>query len=183
MKGCLNNKGFTLLETLIVVSIMALTMSVAYFMMGGRGVRARLKSESRDIAGYMKLARTGAIRDGRPWAIEFDVANRRYLIFDNSGESSGSEDWLDGDETLYRRVELPEHVHYGSGQGMRPGGTSLPGDGVSFSANRVVFNPNGTSESGTVYLSDVVGETFAVSSLATTGRVKIWTNYGAGWMD
>ena len=150
---------------------------------GRAGRQGPVEKRVTRYSSYMKLARTGAIRDGRPWAIEFDVANRRYLIFNNSGETLGSEDWSDGDETLYRRINLPEQVTYGSGQGMRPGGSSLPGDGVSFSANRVVFNPNGTSESGTVYLSDAGGETFAVSSLATTGRVKIWTNYGSGWLD
>jgi len=171
-----NNRGVTLIETLIVISIMAITLSIAYFMMGGKDARAQLKSDSRDIASHMKVARTGAIRDSRPWAIQFDPANGRYVIYNNSGETLGSEDWSDGDEIIYRTVSLNGRVSYGSGQGMRPGGTSLPGDGVSFSADRVVFNRNGTSESGTVYLKSDAGDTFAISSLATTGRVKIWSN-------
>lgn len=179
----LNNRGMTLIETLIVISIMAVTMSIAYFMMGGKNTRARLKTESRDIASYMKLARTGAIRDSRPWAIDFDQANRRYLIYNDSGEALGSEDWTDGDESVYRTVNLDDRVSYGSSQGMRPGGASLPGDGISFAGNRVVFNRNGTSMSGTVYLNGTNGETFAVSSLSTTGRVKLWSNYGSGWSD
>ncbi len=182
MSNRLDNRGVTLIETLIVISIMAITMGVAYHMMGGRDVRARLKSESRDIASHMKLARTGAIRDGRPWAIQFDPANRRYLIYSNSGEDLGSENWTDGNETVYRTVNLNDRVSYGSGQGVRPGGTAV-GDGVSFSADRVVFNRNGTSESGTVYLQAEAGDTFAISSLSTTGRIKIWFNYGSGWSN
>ena len=178
-----SNKGVTLLETLIVLCLMSILAGAAYFMMGGRGARARLKSESRDIASYMKLARAGAIRDSRPWAIQFDVANRRYLIFNDSGEQVGSENWSDGDETIYRTIDLSGQVSFGSGQGMRPGGSSLPDDGVSFSGNRVMFNPNGTSESGTVYLSNAGGDTLAVGSLATTGRIKIWFNFGSGWVD
>ncbi|MCD4688053.1 MAG: GspH/FimT family pseudopilin [Desulfuromonadaceae bacterium] len=179
----MNNKGFTLIETLIVISIMAITLSMAYFMMGGKDARAQLKSNSRDIASHMKVARTGAIRDSQPWAIQFDSVNGRYLIYNDSGEAVGSEDWSDGDESIYRTVNLDGRVSYGSAQGMRTGATSLPGDGVSFSANRVVFNRNGTSESGTVYLKSAAGDTFAVSSLATTGRVKIWSNYGSGWSN
>ncbi len=179
----LNNKGFTLIESLIVISIMAITLSMAYFMMGGKDARAQLKSNARDIASHMKLARTGAIRDSRPWAIQFDPANGRYLIYKDSGETVGSENWSDGDEIVYRTVDLNSRVSYGTDQGMRPGGTSLPGDGISFSADRVVFNRNGTSESGTVYLKSDAGDTFAISSLSTTGRVKIWRNYGGGWSN
>lgn len=179
----LNSRGFTLIETLIVICIMAITLSIAFFMMGGKDARAQLKSNSRDIASHMNLARTGAIRDSKPWAIQFDPASRHYLIYNDSGEAVGSEDWTDGDESIYRTVKLDKQVSYGTDQGMRPGGTSLPGDGVSFSADRVVFNRNGTSESGTVYLKSDVGDTFAISSLATTGRVKIWRNYGAGWVN
>ncbi len=179
----LNNKGFTLIESLIVISIMGIVMGIALFMMGGKDGRAQLKSNSRDIASHMKLARTGAIRDSRPWAIQFDQANERYLVYNNSGEAVGSEDWADGDESIYRTVSLNGRVSYGSAQGKRPGATSLPADGVSFSADRVVFNRNGTSESGTVYLKSDAGDTFAVSSMATTGRVKIWRNYGTGWVN
>lgn len=179
----LNNKGFTLLENLIVIGIMGIAMAIAFFMMGGRDARAQLKSNSRDIAGHMKLARTGAIRDSKPWAIQFDPANGRYLIYNDSGEAVGSEDWSDGDESVYRTVNLDSRISYGTDQGIRPGGTSLPGDGVSFSADRVVFNRNGTSESGTVYLKSDAGDTFAISSLSTTGRVKIWFNYGGGWSN
>lgn len=179
----MNEKGVTLIETLIVISIMAVTMATAYFMLGGKDTRAKLKTESRDIASHMKLARTGAIRDSRPWAIQFDPANRRYLIYNDSGESVGSEDWSDGDETVYRTVNLPERVEFGSAQGKRPDATSEPVDGVSFSADRVVFNRNGTSESGTVYLKTDADDTFAISSLSTTGRIKLWANYGSGWSD
>jgi prepilin-type N-terminal cleavage/methylation domain-containing protein len=179
----LNKKGFTLIENLIVIAIMGIAIGIAIFMMGGKDARAQLKSNSRDIASHMKLARTGAIRDSQPWAIQFDQANGRYLIYNDSGEAVGSEDWSDGDESLYRTVNLDGRVSYGSGQGMRPGATTLPPDGVSFSAERVVFNRNGTSESGTVYLKSDAGDTFAIGSLATTGRVKIWSNYGGGWSN
>jgi prepilin-type N-terminal cleavage/methylation domain-containing protein len=179
----LNNKGVTLVEMIIVIGIMAITLGTAYFMMGGQDARARLKSDARDLAGYMKLARTGAIRDGRPWAIQFDTSNRRYRIYRDSGEAVGSENWADGDETVYRTVNLAIGVDFGSAQGPYSTTVTLPDDGVSFSADRVVFNRNGTSESGTVYLTVAGGETFAVGSLSTTGRVKVWSNYGSGWSD
>lgn len=183
MKICWDDRGVTLLELLIVLVIISVSLGTAYFFMGNRGVRASLKSDTRDLISNMNLARAGAIRDSRPWALRFDTANRRYLVYSHSGEDVGAEDWSDGDETVYRTVQLSGPVSYGSLQGMRPGATSLPGDGVSFTDDRVVFNPNGTSQSGTAYFSVPDGATMATASLSTTGRVKSWTNYGSGWTD
>lgn len=178
-----NERGVTLLEMLIVVVLMTVMVGTTYFYLGNRGARAQLKSDVRDVVSHMKLARGGAIRDCRPWALVFDTANRRYRVYSDSGENVGSEDWDDGDETVYRTIRLSELVVYGSQKGMRPGATSLPTDGVSFTSNRVVFNPDGTSQSGTVYLTVPDGATMAAGSRSTTGMVKIWKNYGSGWTD
>lgn len=183
MKVCLDSRGVTLLETLIVLALMSILMGAAFFYMGNRGARAQLKSDARDMVSTMKLARTGAIRDSKPWALRFDTVNRRYVVYSDSGEDVGVEDWSDGDETVYRTIRLSASVVYGSRQGKRPDATSLPADGVSFTGDQVVFNPNGTSQSGTVYLSVPDGATMAAGSLSTTGRVKIWSNYGSGWGD
>ncbi|EAT14245.1 GspH/FimT family pseudopilin [Desulfuromonas acetoxidans] len=176
-----DQKGFTLLEVVVVIAMLTILTAIAGFYLVGRAQRASLKKDANDIAHYMVLAKTGAIRDTTVWAIQFDPAGRQYVVLSNSGEDAGSEDWTDGDEVVYQRVRLSAKINFGSGKGLRPGATVLPIDGVSFSADRVVFNPNGTSESGTVYLKNDENETFAMSSLATTGRVKVWKNYGSGW--
>jgi Tfp pilus assembly protein FimT len=144
---------------------------------------AQLKSDARDIVSNMQLARVNAIRDTRPWAIQFDTDNQRYLIYSNSGEEWKSEDWTDGDETVFRNVMLNRRVNFGTNKGARPGGTMPANGSITYSANRVVFNPNGTSESGTVYLTIGSGETIAISSLSTTGRIKVWENFGNAWNE
>ncbi len=89
--------------------------------------------------------------------------------------------WGDGDDTVFRTVSLPKNVSFGSNQGEL--NAVAIGDGVSYAADRIVFKPNGMSDSGTVYLTIPSGITFAVSTLAATGRIKIWTNYGSGWSN
>lgn len=180
--------GFTLMEVLVVVAIFGILIAIAVTTIGNRGPRMRLKSDARDLVSHMQLARINAIRDSRPWAIQFDPDNRRYLIYSSSGEERGEEAvWDDGNETTYRTIALSNAVQFGSQQGVPNASWSLPGDGVSFSANRVVFNSNGTIESseinGTVYLSISSGETFAISLPSIAASIKTWFNYGGDWQE
>jgi type II secretion system protein H len=175
--------GVTLIELIIVIAIIGIILGIAITTVGNRSPVAQLKSDARDIVSNMQLARVNAIRDTRPWAIQFDTDNQRYLIYSNSGEEWKSEDWTDGDETVFRNVMLNRRVNFGTNKGARPGGTMPANGSITYSANRVVFNPNGTSESGTVYLTIGSGETIAISSLSTTGRIKVWENFGNAWNE
>jgi type II secretion system protein H len=175
--------GVTLIELIIVIAIIGIILGIAITTVGNRSPVAQLKSDARDIVSNMQLARVNAIRDTRPWAIQFDTDNQRYLIYSNSGEEWKSEDWADGDETVFRNVMLNRRVNFGTNKGARPGGTMPANGSITYSANRVVFNPNGTSESGTVYLTIGSGETIAISSLSTTGRIKVWENFGNAWNE
>jgi type II secretion system protein H len=175
--------GVTLIELIIVIAIIGIILGIAITTIGNRSPVAQLKSDARDIVSNMQLARVNAIRDTRPWAIQFDTDNQRYLIYSNSGEEWKSEDWTDGDETVFRNVMLNRRVNFGTNKGARPGGTMPANGSITYSANRVVFNPNGTSESGTVYLTIGSGETIAISSLSTTGRIKVWENFGNAWNE
>ncbi|NOQ52474.1 MAG: prepilin-type N-terminal cleavage/methylation domain-containing protein [Desulfuromonadaceae bacterium] len=181
-------RGFTLLEVIIVISMMSIMMMTAYYYMGNKGDKAQLKSVARDLTSNMNLARTRAIRDTRPWAIQFNPGANSYVVISDSGEPYAPEDpadpvtWGDGDDTVFRTITLPQNVSFGSNQGEL--NAVAIGDGVSYPNDRIVFNPNGTSsDTGTVYLTVPSGITFAVSTLAATGRIKIWHNYGSGWSN
>ncbi len=189
----MSQKGFTLLEVLIVIALIAIMTTIAGYYMGNQGKLAQLKSVARDLVGHMNLARTGAIRDGRPWAIQFNPGGRSYVILSDSGEPFAPADpadpldWTDGDETPYRSVQLPANIAFG-GQvtSVVPPYNDVDNpDGVTYANDRIIFNPNGTSsESGEVYFTNdpsVELNTTAVSSLAATGRIKFWSNAGTGW--
>jgi hypothetical protein len=134
----------------------------------------------------MNLARIRAIRDGRPWAVQFNPGGNGYVVFSDSGEAYAPQDpadpidWTDGDETIFRAISLPPKTFFGSSQG-ELNGVAI-GDGVTLTNDRIVFLPNGTcSGSGTIYLTVASGATFAVTSLSATGNVKARSNYGSDW--
>ena len=186
-----SQKGFTLIEVLIVITLISIMAAIAGYYLGNQGKKAQLKSAARDLVSNMNLARTGAIRDTRPWAIQFNPGGNSYVILRDSGEPfaptdpADPVDWTDGDEISFRTVTLPENVSFGSN--LAPVDTNAVGDGVTYANDRIVFNPNGTgSESGAVYFTvfndpSIANNSFAVSSLAATGRVKFWSNHGSGW--
>jgi len=176
-----SDKGFSLVEVLIVLAIMLVFTGTALPNFINLSSRARLKSAARDVVSNMQRARASAIRDRNSWALHFDTATGTYRILSGSG---GDGTWTDGNETVVDTVALADTngVSFGSGHGARPDEPSADlSDGVSFSNNVVVFSPDGTSASGTVYLKIDGGDTFGVGSTSAAGRVKAWYHYGNGW--
>lgn len=181
-----NQKGFTLLEVIVTVTTMSILLLTSYYYMGDQGEKGQLRSAAADLTSNLSLARTRAIRDTRPWAVQFDPGGNSYIVYSAAGEAFAPEDpadpidWTDGDETTFRSISLPNTTTFGSNQGVL--NAVAIGDGVSYPNDRIVFNPNGTcSASGTIYLTVPSGSTFAVTSLAATGQIKIWSNHGSSW--
>ncbi len=177
--------GFTLVEILMIVTVLSILAIVSYPTFKTQRERGRLKRAGRDIVSHMQLAKISAMRNGEAWAIQFDTSASApgYRLLGGRGDDGV---WDTADDPEEAAVLLSDYgdISFGSGHGQRPGATGSVGDGVVYgTANRLVFNSNGTSQSGTVYIKNKKGDTFAVGTIATTGRIKTWANYGAGWEE
>jgi len=165
-----SNKGFTLMEMIIVIAIGMVVSAIAIPNFLGLSPRAKLKSSARDVVSAMQLARVNAIRNSSTWAVYFDTGNSEFRVLSDDG---GDGTWNDGNETVYRTVPIPgtSKIIYGTDYGARPSEPN-PGatDGVSFSDNRMVFNADGTSITGTVYLKNDEGGTYAVGGQFDSGQ-------------
>ncbi len=166
--------GFTLIELIVVLAILSILLFMAVPSFMGWTPRSSLKRATRDIVSSFEQARMESVKRNKTWAVEFDPIADEYKILSDYG----------GDEETFRTVSLSgyRNISFGTGYGGRPGATN-PADGVSFTGNRVIFNPNGTSKSGTVYIMTANMDTFAVGCLSNTGRIKTWCNYGSGWKE
>lgn len=140
-----NNKGFTLLELIIVISIIAILSTIAmplayrslcYWQM--QTAAWRLVS---DIRRVQQMAVSG---EDRHRTILFDTANNLYRI--------------SKDAVIIAETRLPAGIVF---------------EGVAFPQKKLAFNLNGVpTASGDIILRNRFGSYYYITVLPVTGRVK-----------
>jgi prepilin-type N-terminal cleavage/methylation domain-containing protein len=178
-----NTKGLTLIELTVVMCILGVMVMISIPNIGRWLPRYRLRSAVRDVASNMQLARLGAIKDNREWAIQFDTNAQTYRILSDDGadDTWGTLDdvgykgdlspWLLSTRSLadYRNVSFGDN-----GYGSWLGGALIGdlSDGISFGNNRVEFRPDGTA--GPSGINGIVGSAYLQNNRgdASCARVR-----------
>ena len=165
-------KGFSLIELLVVMAIITILLSIVIPGFVKMGPGRRLKSAARDVVSDIQLAKTQALRDRRTYSILFDSAG--YTVM------------KDGNVKKTVRISDYPGVQFGSGYGKVTGidfGAEDTIDGVTFNGNIITFNANSTIDAvGGIYLKNEDKTTYAVLCLSTAGGVKTYKNLdGSGW--
>jgi Tfp pilus assembly protein FimT len=159
-------EGLTLIELIVVMCILAVMVLISIPNIGRWLPRYRLRSAVRDVASSMQLARLGAIKDNREWAIQYDVNAQTYTVLSDEGPDGawGTADdvGFKGDASPWpqstRRLTDYRDISFGN-NGYAPwtGGNPV-GDGVTFTNDRVEFKPDGTA--GPDLLNGIVGSAY-----------------------
>jgi type II secretory pathway pseudopilin PulG len=180
MKGMWKRKqGLTIIELVVVMCILAVMVLISIPNIGRWLPRYRLRGAIRDVASAMQLARLGAIKENRQWAIQFDINAKTYTILRDDGADGA---WGTGDEIGYkgdgspwdqstRRLTDYPTVKFGdNGYGSWYAGVGV-GDGVTFANDRVEFNPDGTA--GPDLLNGIVGSVYMQNNTGDAGCARI----------
>jgi len=104
----MRSKGFTLVEILVVVVIMAIVISLAILSVGTTGRDSQLDEESRRIEGLVGLLHERALLEGRDFGLRIEPAAYEFVAYDVR-----SDRWTTLDqEHEFRHRDLPKGLRF-----------------------------------------------------------------------
>jgi type IV fimbrial biogenesis protein FimT len=150
----LKKNGFTLLELLIVIAIMAIVSTIAVPRVTYYMAERRLNGAARMVMSDLMMARQKAVTQNNRFKVFFNTNNHGYTILDDDNG--------DGTASTGEAVEAKDiHPEYYD---------------VTFSASaNPVFSPRGTAFGATVTLNSSKTGGYRCVMVHLTGRVKIDT--------
>ena len=144
-------RGFTLLELLAVIVLLALAMTLAGFALSRSLANARVAAAGSDLAAALRWTRSRAIASGHSTALELDLANARYRAADQAP------------------VSLPT--------GMQIALTTATSERIDAARARIRFFPDGSSTGGHIVLTHG-GHRWRIDVAWLTGSVSIRESAG-----
>jgi len=142
------SRGFTLVELLAVLAILALLLGLVSPRLYTGLERERFRASVRSFAAALRLARSAAVTDRQPTRVMVDLERGRWWL---EGSRRGGS-WPPGTRVSQATLVWPD-------TGRRLG--------------YMVFYPDGSSTGGQLLLVDRQGRTCAVTVDIVTSRVEI----------
>ena len=170
MKKANRNKrsGFTIIEVLVVITLIALIAGVGGGFYMGTYKRLMVEKTARDFFLAAKYARIMAIERQKPYRIELDTTNGGFcLAFDQFNEETEQTERTIVQDLYSKPVEFAGAVKFEDIQV-----TSL-GSQANDEQKAIVFLPNGTAQPAIIQIGD--GENhYTVNINAATGKAAVY---------
>jgi general secretion pathway protein H len=104
----MRSKGFTLVEILVVLVIMAVVISLAVLSVGATGRDSQLDEESQRIQGLVGLLHERALLEGRDFGLRIEPTAYEFVVYDPRRDR-----WMMLDqEQEYRHRQLPKGISF-----------------------------------------------------------------------
>lgn len=96
----MNKRGFTLIELIIIISIMAILMAIAVPATRSWRDSARNKEVAREVLSLLRHARSQAVTDSQEQTVNIDVGGKQYNINGGANVSLPKQISWEGKEML-----------------------------------------------------------------------------------
>lgn len=187
------NSGVTLVELLIVISIISILALMAVPQYGRFVAKSNARKATNDLLQNMRLARTMAIKENRPYLITFNEGNANSYRFGFDGNNNNSLlDPADGYGTgpvrsVNLQNEYGNEIMFGTiavngpdQPDLCPACIGIGGSTVAFGATaapvRQVFNPDGTASfTGSAFIThNGRGMAYMLRISFRSGKIDLW---------
>jgi len=190
MRTCLNNgkheAGFTFLELATIVIILAVLATIAIPTFSVWMPNYRLRSAARDLYSNLQMAKLGAVKQNKEWAVVFDQGSDKYYVCsDDKNDGWAGPTAMGGNDVCDKAVDLNNYDDIDFGHASLnsdilgdpfSGGNDIYYDGNNF----VVFGPRGTSDKGYVYIQNAKNTVYGVGTRPSgVIHLRKWT--GSVW--
>lgn len=147
------NKGFSLIELIIVIAILAIVLAIAAPNFMAYRDNSNLKEATRDISSDIQLYKQRAVSENKQYRMVFNVGGNNYTV----QSSDGGGGWVN---VATKSV--------GAGYG----GIIITGD-PTFTDDTITFATRGTTTNGTLALEHATRHSTAQIVTSTMGRVRV----------
>ena len=151
------NQGFTLLELMMVVLVIALVLAVSYPSLSRGSTALHLRATGRDVLNAFRYAREKAVTEQTGMRVTVDPQKQELVLTDDLGE--GSRKYVPPHDVRFQRIALG-------------GSESVDGSMV------VRFLPNGSSDRAEILLRSDTGSLLRVITDPITGGARIESGSG-----
>ena len=149
------NKGFTLIELMIAVALMAILVALSIPAFGRYLQSWRLNGETDQLASMMRSARSAAVSKHVNTVFVFDTNNDNYYYFEDA-DGDGTKDVS---EYSTETIDLPPGIIL---------------QGHTLSQAKIFFGPKGNAnESGTITLQNLQNKVHTIMLFGGTGNISI----------
>ncbi|HEY3379697.1 MAG TPA: GspH/FimT family pseudopilin [Armatimonadota bacterium] len=169
-----SKRGFTLLELMVVMAIMALLCGVVMGSMGATLEEARLRSGARTALAALRYARSVAVSQRIPSEVTFDTQRRAIGVQVQNTADDGTTQWRALTTSAGKTRILPVGVEITSVRTSAGQESATPGAASDEQTGpAVTFTPLGQSVDACITLRNAKGHQLYLIMDAVTGRGEI----------